>query len=154
MVASSPFCKGDEHALVVIAQTCGAISFIASLYIIISYIRFPKLRRFSSKLVLLIALCDLGCDISYFIGSPADGSHACTFQGVIQQFFQLAVVLWVAAISYTLYYAASRQRLLKDEQQALLTRFHLVIWSVAIILTALVATTKSYGQTGAWCWIR
>jgi cAMP receptor-like G-protein coupled receptor len=152
-MAYEPFSSNQERALVAIAQTCAFFSLLGSVLVCLSWLRFSKLRNLRFHLVLMLAVSDIGANISYFIGSPRDGSSLCTFQGLIQQFFQLSVVLWTGAISYLLYNIAVTQRVLSDET-FLRRKMHMTVWGIATVLSLLPFTTNSYGSTGAWCWIR
>eukprot|EP00903_Cladosiphon_okamuranus_P010963 g10354.t1 len=116
--------------------------------------RYPQLRKLSFTLVLFLAISDIGADVTYFMGNPEDNRAACVTQGALQQFFQMAQILWTVAIACVLHDVTVNLRMYRPhEQRALMRRFHLAVWGVALFSALLPFTTGSYGSTGSWCWI-
>ena len=86
-----------------------AISTLGCSFIMFSYAKFPQLRNFAFEQVVNMAFADFGIGVTSFLGSPDDGSISCTLQGLLQQFFELASVLWTTVIAGTLFMAIIRQ---------------------------------------------
>ena len=53
---------------------------MASLFVLASYCKFPKLREFAFTLVVWLAIADIGTDLAYFLGDRESGSALCTLQ--------------------------------------------------------------------------
>lgn len=47
------------------------------------------LHRRVRQLVCWLAVCDIAVNLSFFMGSPSDGSGLCYSQGFLQRFFQV-----------------------------------------------------------------
>ncbi|CAM9642726.1 unnamed protein product [Choristocarpus tenellus] len=88
------------------------------------------------------------------MGNPTPRSNTCTVQGALQQFFQVAQILWTVTIAYVLHEVTTKLRMYHPREQIILMRkFHMLVWGVAAVGMLLPFTTSSYGTTGAWCWI-
>ncbi|CAM9124871.1 unnamed protein product [Scytosiphon promiscuus] len=88
------------------------------------------------------------------MGNPEDNRSACVTQGALQQFFQMAQILWTVAIACVMYDVTVNIRVYRPhEQKGLMRRFHLAVWGAALLSMLLPFTTDSYGSTGSWCWI-
>ncbi|CAM9883270.1 unnamed protein product [Ectocarpus sp. 6 AP-2014] len=146
--------SSEQDGLLAAAQACATFSLLGSLLIIFCYARYKHLRKLSFTLVLFLAISDVGADITYFMGNPEDNRAACVAQGALQQFFQMAQILWAVAIACVLRDVTVNLRMYHPhEQSALMRRFHVAVWGSALLSTLLPFTTDSYGSTGSWCWI-
>ncbi|CAM9810808.1 unnamed protein product, partial [Hapterophycus canaliculatus] len=146
--------SSEQRALLAAAQTCASFSFIGSTFIIVCYARYRHLRKLSFTLVLFLAISDIGADMTYFMGNPEDNRSACVTQGALQQFFQMAQILWTVAIACVLHDVTVNLRMYHPhEQKGLMRRFHFAVWGAALFSMLLPFTTDSYGSTGSWCWI-
>lgn len=68
---------------------------------------------------------------------------------------QIAQILWTVAIACVLYDVTVNLRMYHShEQSRLMRRFHAAVWGTALVTMLLPFTTNSYGNTGAWCWIK
>jgi hypothetical protein len=139
-----------------LGTACSAISFVASLAVITSWIKFAELRKFSFTLIMMMAISDLGSGIGWFIGSPLNGTNACVTQGLFVQFFQLASILWTICVAYVM------DASLKQQDMPHIRRFHVFVWGAAFLFAsppliheANSGSTLSYGNTQGtgWCWI-
>ncbi len=144
------------------ADTASALSIVGSIFILICYVAFPSLRKFSFKLVASLALSDVLNQIFGFIG-PTDTDMAgmdagapatpiCYVQAVTESYFNLASVAWTTAIAVTLYLSVFR-RVGNDRLERIYWRFALACWGIPVIFTAAPAFDHAYGPAGGWCWI-
>lgn len=168
MVAANEvsFSDSEMQALKYSAIFVSALSFICSSLVIWSYFRFQRLQKFAFKLVVMLAISDVGSGVGYFIGSPPNGA-LCTIQGIILHYFQLSSFLWTTVIAFVL-----ERTVCQQQGQAIQQRrdyLHLYAWGVPLILVVLPFTTArmmphglAYSNTfegwsdshdGAWCWI-
>ena len=100
----------DQYDSIAATTTvCATFSLLGSSFIIISWIKFRTLRNFAFEQVLNMAAADLGISLTDFLGNPSEGGSLCTLQGLLQQFFELASVLWTTVIAFNLYGAIMRQ---------------------------------------------
>mmetsp|Transcript_29849 Transcript_29849/g.69296 ORF Transcript_29849/g.69296 Transcript_29849/m.69296 type:complete len:202 (+) Transcript_29849:121-726(+) len=141
----------QETNIWVVSTAMGILSILAGLSIIYSYFRFETLRKFSFELVVFLAISDIGSNMTYFLGHRAElvGEGLCTLQGMTQQFFELASVLWTVVIGLTLWSSVVRQ--VKMENRAAMHGF---AWGTSFIIMLLPLSTDSYGPAGSWCWIK
>ena len=84
-MGSNNFSTGEQHAIFGVSTAFSILSLIGALSIVFSYYKFPKLRKFSFKLVLFMSITDGFSCISYFLGSPTTDTALCTLQGFLQQ---------------------------------------------------------------------
>ena len=126
-----------------------ALSTLGCSFIMFSYAKFSQLRNFAFEQVVNMAVADFGIGLTSFMGSPLDGSISCTLQGLLQQFFELASVLWTTVIAGTLFMAIIRQ----TDVEQYRARIYCYGWLVPGLLALLPLSTNSYGDAGAWCWI-
>ncbi len=144
------FTKNQNRLLLMVTMIESSMSFVGSTLIVLSWVKFPSLRKFSLKLVLMLAVSDIGSCLSYFLGNPSEGSALCYSQALMMSFFELASILWTTVIAFTLF----RLIILLKPSNDLMTRFHLYGWGIPFVCTVLPLTTGSYGASGAWCWIK
>ena len=140
----------DEEATLEKARRYSAIpSLVASAAVLLIIARVPSVRTFASALVACLAAADVLRDVACLLGGTSDG-WLCTTSAVVSQFADLSTLAWSVAISCVMRRAVLRST---DSQQ------HLVKIALACtlgpgVLTALPATTHSYGHAGhGWCWI-
>lgn len=136
-----------------LAISLSAISFLGGLFVVTSFLCFDKLRaKFAFEHVANMALADMGSCFTYFLGAPRDRSPLCTSQAVLQQYFELASVLWATVIATTLSLAIWwRVAPPADEWRPAI---YGVAWGLPMLVSLLPFSTGSYGSAGAWCWIR
>lgn len=147
--------NSQQKALLVAAQCCAAFSLFGSVFILVCFACFKHLRKLSFTLVAWLAIADIGADITYFMGNPVDNQAACIVQGSLQQFFQMAQILWTIAIACILYDVTINLHMYHPHDQArLMRRFHGYVWGASLVGMLLPFTTNSYGSTGSWCWIK
>lgn len=142
--------ESETTAVTAVGVTFSTVSLLGSLVIIASYLRFRELHKTSFALITQLSLADIGADITYFFGDPPADSSACIVQGFLQQWFQLSTIFWTVAIAYMLFKTVLRQQTTKDEFRYSL----LLCWGVPLVLACLPFSTDSYGDAGAWCWIK
>jgi len=147
------FDSGHLKALQAIQVAGASLSLIASGFVIVSFLRFERLRaQFAFEQVANMALADVGSSIAIFLRAPRDRTARCAAQAFLGQFFQLASVFWATAIATTLV-ASLRRREAVD-----VATWRPLVYSLAyglpFVLATLPFSTSSYGSAGAWCWIR
>lgn len=130
-----------------------ALSILACSSIIFIYTRFPRMRTWSYTLVVIMVACSIGGNAALFIAieDPNESQGLCIFQGVIVQFFDLAVSLWSVVIAYSLYTVVVLQQRI---QGSFKRNCHVFVWGVSLMMTLVPFTTGSYGSAGMWCWIQ
>ena len=146
------FSKGHLRTLTTIAIAESSVSFLGGSFVLFSFAFFPNLRsKFAFEQVANMALADMGAALTYWFGSPRDRSDLCTSQAVLQQFFELASVLWATVIATTLHLAIRRVDVAERRRRRAAYAFS---WCLPLAVAVLPLTTSSYGASGAWCWIR
>lgn len=165
-IPEGTFTGTEMDSLMNAAIAMSAISFVGSSLVIWSYFYFPQLKKFAFRLVVMLAISDLGSGVGYFIGSPPNGP-VCTLQAVFLHYFQLSSFLWTTVIAFVLERTVCRQQGAWLEQKRHL--LHLYAWGLPLICVLLPFTTAhlmpdglAYSNTfaewsdksvGAWCWI-
>jgi hypothetical protein len=84
--------------------SCG-LSMIGSIFIILTFILFPKTRTFGTKLIFFLSISDFFTSLSWF---PSDIDYdLCMFQASILQFFMVASYFWSLSIAISLFQVIS-----------------------------------------------
>uniref|UniRef100_A0A8C5MKY8 G protein-coupled receptor 157 n=1 Tax=Leptobrachium leishanense TaxID=445787 RepID=A0A8C5MKY8_9ANUR len=143
---------------VIVLLSC-ALSFLGSVLIIFTHIRWPELRSRPRELLLFLSVADLLSAGSYFYGVLRDFSGPawdCVAQGAVSTFSNTSSFFWTVSVALYLYITiVHSQQSLADH---MVYWFHLVSWGVPLVITvAAVALQKigydaSYVSVG-WCWV-
>lgn len=152
MSTSMDFTPEQEEVLTAIRVTEAVVAVLASSAVVFSFMRFPELRKPNFALVFWLCMADIGANVAYSVGAPADGGLACIAQGVAVTFFDLSSVWWTFLIGYKLYRSIVKQDVEIHTLQRTL-KMHLVVWGTSFVAALLPLTTNNYGDAGAWCWI-
>jgi cAMP receptor-like G-protein coupled receptor len=139
------------------------LSLLGSVFILLCYLRFAHLRKFSFTLVALLSLSDVLNQLFDFAQSTPDelaymertGSvtPTCYVQAIGNSVFELASVLWTTAIAMTLYLFIFL-RVQPERVERRLPLMALVCFGLPLVLALLPLADDAYGPSGAWCWVR
>ncbi|XP_077236375.1 G-protein coupled receptor 1-like [Tasmannia lanceolata] len=149
MVQVSGNLTGKERRILT-AVNAGAstLSLGGSAFIVLCYLLFKELRKFSFKLIFFLALSDMFCSFFNIIGDPSKGFF-CYAQGYSTHFFCVASFLWTTTIAFTLHRTVVRH---KTDVEDLGPMFHLYVWGTSLAMTVMRSIGNDYGSLGAWCW--
>uniref|UniRef100_A0A803LXS9 G-protein coupled receptors family 2 profile 2 domain-containing protein n=1 Tax=Chenopodium quinoa TaxID=63459 RepID=A0A803LXS9_CHEQI len=109
-------------------MVASTLSLIGSSFIVLCYILFKDLRKFSFKLVFYLALSDMLCSFFNIIGDPSTGFF-CYAQGYSTHFFCVASFLWTTTIAFTLHRTVVQH---KTDVEDLEPVFHLYVWGMHV----------------------
>ncbi len=139
----------DERTVYYVRLGCNVASLLGSLFIIVVYFSFAKLREQKSfRLVLYLSISDFFYCTALFLGVDAESNLGlCLFQAIIISFFSLATVLWTVAISSSAYLEIHRKEPISE------VRWLALIFGTCGLLTVLPFSTDSYGEHVEWCWV-
>ncbi|KAH7296518.1 hypothetical protein KP509_26G026500 [Ceratopteris richardii] len=140
----------QTETLTTINVLASAFSFAGSGFIVLCYLLFKELRKFSFQLVFYLSLSDLLCSFFNILGDPGKG-FLCYVQGYATQFFSVASFLWTTTIAFTLHRTVVKH---KTDVEELGPIFHLYVWGISLILAIIPSIGNDYGQAGAWCWVQ
>lgn len=141
----------DREILTAVSSGASTLSFLGSAFIVICYLLFKELRKFSFKLVFYLALSDMLCSFFSIIGDPSKGFF-CYAQGYSTHFFCVASFLWTTTIAFTLHRTVVRH---KTDVEDLEPMFHLYVWGTSIVMTVMRSIGNDHGHIGplgGWCW--
>ncbi len=86
--------------VVISMQVSASISMVATTYIIYTIVRMKLNNKLFLKLVLYIAICDFWSAAAVVVGGTRSESVACYIQGIMNNYFCLASILWTMVIGY------------------------------------------------------
>ena len=154
--------ENQIHIIQSVTTSVSVLSIIGSLVIIVSYLRYKALRRYTFQLVALMSANDFVNQITDMIApSPADivamhqgapMSSQCIAQATIHSYVELSAVGWATTISVTLYLMVTK-RWPAERVQA---QFVKLVASATVIPAAVALTglaLHAYGPSFAWCWV-
>jgi len=133
------------------------LSFLGSIFIVVTYIRFRRLRSFAFKLVTFLSISDFifysGKLLSLFDFSPANQKTVCNVQGIMINFGELASILWSAAIAFTLYSTVLKGK--RNFEEEYNDKIKLVALGIPAVLTLIPWSLGYIGDDGDsdHCWI-
>ena len=145
--------ESDINSIKTLNIVVSGIASVGSLFVLVTYLMFPRLRVFSYTLVFFLAFSEFMFSISNMMGQDDDDSATCMAQSLIQSYFGLAMVFWTTTIAFTLKQSIVSPLKLKRASQHLF-RFFLYCFGLPAILMAFPFLTDSYGQSGGWCWLK
>ncbi|KAK9142175.1 hypothetical protein Syun_011575 [Stephania yunnanensis] len=138
---------GDRRVLAAVNGGASALSFVGSSFIVVCYLLFKELRKFSFKLVFFLALSDMLCSFFSIVGDPSNGFF-CYAQGYSTHFFCVASFLWTTVIAFTLHRTVVRH---KTDVEDLEPIFHLYVWGTSLVMTVMHSIGNNHGHLGVWC---
>jgi len=153
IVPDSHFSSFQSELVTQLCVGFAGISLAGSLFIIVSYISFPRLRSFAFKLVLMVSISDFLRSCSYIL-SPAIAPYLCRPQAVLMTFSELASILWICSIAFTIH------RIFLHEDSFSLEKTHHLkyqcfCWGVPLVFTMFPYITHDYDKSDPlWCWIQ
>ncbi|CAM9189802.1 unnamed protein product [Ectocarpus sp. 8 AP-2014] len=124
------------------------VSAVSSAFIIVTFWRFPRLQTFAYKIIMMLAVANLGIDSAYLMGSVGHANWKCTLQGFGRVYFALVEFALVTAITLTCYVMVVKR------YYGIQERFWTVMaycWLIPLGMACLPFTTDNYGDAGAWC---
>lgn len=138
----------DRRILTAVNGGASSLSLLGSGFIVLCYLLFKELRKFSFKLVFYLALSDLLCSFFSIVGDPSNGLF-CYTQGYSTHFFCVASFLWTTTIAFTLHRTVVKH---KTDVEDFEPMFHLYVWGTSLVVTVIRSIGNNHGQLGAWCW--
>ncbi|XP_028111822.1 G-protein coupled receptor 1 [Camellia sinensis] len=141
----------DRRMLTAVNSGASSLSLLGSGFIVLCYICFKELRKFSFKLVFFLALSDMLYSFFSIVGDPSKGLF-CYAQGYSTHFFCVASFLWTTTIAFTLHRTVVRH---KTDVEDLEPVFHLYVWGTSLVMTVIRSIGNDhghFGELGAWCW--
>ncbi|KAL5728582.1 glycolytic proteins transcriptional activator gcr1 [Ranunculus cassubicifolius] len=138
----------DRRILTTLNTGASTLSFVGSTFIVLCYLLFKELRKFSFKLVFFLALSDMLCSFFNIVGDPSQGFF-CFAQGYSTHFFCVASFLWTTTIAFTLHRTVVRH---KTDVEDLEPMFHLYVWGTSLVVTVIRSIGNDSGHLGVWCW--
>lgn len=142
--------QGEKETLAAINVGASALSFAGSAFIVLCYVLFRELRKFSFKLIFYLALSDMFCSLFNILGDPGKGFF-CYTQGYTTHFVCVASFLWTTTIAFTLHRTVVRHKTDVEELGAI---FHLYVWGTSLVMTIIPSIGDGYGKAGAWCLVQ
>ncbi|KAK4422179.1 G-protein coupled receptor 1 [Sesamum alatum] len=140
----------EREILTTINTGASSLSLVGSGFIVLCYLLFKELRKFSFKLVFFLALSDMFCSFFGIIGDPSKG-YFCYAQGYTTHFFCVASFLWTTTIAFTLHRTVVRH---KTDVEDLEPMFHLYVWGTSVVMTVIRSIGNDHShmsRIGPWC---
>ncbi|KAF3336225.1 G-protein coupled receptor 1 [Carex littledalei] len=144
------FTASDRHALNAVQTGAAALSLGGSAFIVLCYILFKELHKFSFKLVFFLALSDMLCSFFSIVGDPSN-EFFCHVHDYSAQFFCVASFLWTTTIAFTLHRTVVKH---KTDVEEFGSMFHLYVWGTSVAMFILRTIGSDYGKPGIGCWIQ
>ncbi|KAL8254753.1 hypothetical protein R6Q59_032974 [Mikania micrantha] len=145
---------GERHLLTAVNSGASTLSLLGSGFIVLCYLCFKELRKFSFKLVFFLALSDMLYSFFSIVGDPSKGFF-CYAQGYSTHFFCMASFLWTTTIAFTLHRTVVKHKADVEDFEPM---FHLYVWGTSVVMTVLRSIGNEHGHLGhigrvaAWCW--
>uniref|UniRef100_A0A0E0HM86 G-protein coupled receptors family 2 profile 2 domain-containing protein n=1 Tax=Oryza nivara TaxID=4536 RepID=A0A0E0HM86_ORYNI len=140
----------DRDVLDAVGTSAAALSLAGSSFIVLCYLLFRELRKFSFKLVYFLAVSDMFCSLFTIMGGPSNAFY-CFAHDYSAHFFCVASFLWTTTIAFTLHRTVVKHKTDVEEFGSI---FHLYVWGTSLATTVLRSIGSDYGRPGTWCWIQ
>jgi len=135
-----------------------AVSFFSlfgSLFIIITYVSFKKIRNYAYKLVTYLAFSDILLAIGNLMTLETrkndEEDSTCKAQAFLINYGGLASILWTSVIAWSIYSATVLSAKNLREKN---WRFFLFGFGLSLILSIIPFISNQYGRAGLYCWIK
>ncbi|XP_061374942.1 G-protein coupled receptor 1-like isoform X2 [Gastrolobium bilobum] len=138
----------DRRILTAVNAGASSLSLLGSGFIVLCYLFFKELHKFSFKLVFYLALSDMLCSFFSIIGDPSNGVF-CYAQGYSTHFFCVASFLWTTTIAFTLHRTVVKHKTDVEDMEAV---FHLYVWGTSLVMTVMRSFGNDHRHFGTWCW--
>ena len=126
------------------------ISFIGSLFIIVTIIKFKDLWTFNFRLIMYLALSNCVISVAFVIPSN-DSKVLCQAQGFLDTFGNQSSLLWSACIMRSLYKLIKYEDMGNKQTEII---FNIICWCIPAIASSIPLFTISYEHAQGWCWFR
>ncbi|WOL06535.1 G-protein coupled receptor 1 [Canna indica] len=146
--AAAGLSPADRQVLATVSAGAAALSLAGSTFIVLCYLLFKELHKFSFKLVFFLALSDMFCSFFNIIGDPSN-KFFCYAHDYSVHFFCVASFLWTTTIAFTLHRTVVKHKTDVEDYGSI---FHLYVWGTSLTTTVIRSIGSDYGRTGAWCW--
>lgn len=135
----------DFPSYVKVGIALSLISSLAALFVVCSYVMFPRLRGVSHTLVLWKAIGYIGTFLPFLIGLPEADSSACIAQGFFFQFFYFSEIMIIVSFirHLSLIFQSGLQRL----TLSITWRSCLIVWGLALVSSIIPLVTGSIGAS-------
>ncbi|XP_025818873.1 G-protein coupled receptor 1 isoform X2 [Panicum hallii] len=140
----------ERQILDAVGTGAAALSLVGSSFIVLCYLLFRELRKFSFKLVFYLAVSDMFCSLFTILGGPSNAFY-CFAHDYSAHFFCVASFLWTTTIAFTLHRTVVKHKTDVEEFGSI---FHLYVWGTSLATTVLRSIGSDYGRPGSWCWIQ
>lgn len=138
----------DRQILAAAGISTAALSLVGSSFIVLCYLLFKELRKFSFKLVFFLALSDMFCSFFSIIRDPSN-EFFCHTEDFSRHFFCVASFLWTTTIAFTLHRTVVKH---KSDIEEFGSVFHLYVWGTSLAMTVMRSIGSDSGKLGTWCW--
>lgn len=141
----------DNSNLIIACNIASLFSIFGCIVIILIFLRFRRLRKHFSRLVVYLTISDFWFCCGNILGHFPDNGSGCFVQSLLATYFGLASILWTGAIAYSL------RRVIENcaefNEAVLEPRMLQVCWGVPFLLTAATLIVVRFEPAGFWCWI-
>jgi hypothetical protein len=149
----------QSHTLFALNVCVSAISFACCLAIIILYFYLRRVKCYSLRLVVYLAVSDMLVYLGFFFGGEKSSSSVfCYIQSIILLWFQISSILWVTAMSFSMFFSY----VLNLSPTPINAKFYHVTlekilfgicWGIPLIFLAIGLGLQHNGPTDAFCYI-
>ena len=148
----------DYTFQLLILKILTSLSIITSILDIFLYWFFPQNRYFSFSNIIILAIINLLYSISTLL--PFEGnlkelenSTMCEIQSFLINLFHSAQYLQVTIMSYCIFIKIIKRNHLEKNYKIYRFLFFILLLSFPLIFSIYIILTKSYGNSGIFCWI-
>jgi len=143
------FTESQEEILVICSFGFSLSSLLSSMTVIVYYLTFEELRKFSFTLVAWTALADFIRCVGNLMGNPEEET-LCEAQGFLKTLGGVASLSWVGCMAFAIHLIYSRKII---NTGSLFWKFQIITWTVSTMSALLPFIYNLYEPVGGWCWI-
>jgi len=142
----------------VILKICTSLSIITSILDVFFYWLFPQNRYFSFSNIIILAVINLLYSISTLLpfdenSKEPENSTMCQIQSFLINLFHSAQYLQVTIMSYCIFIKIIKRNHLEKNYKIYRFIFFILLLSFPLVFSIYLILTKSYGNSGIFCWI-
>jgi len=157
-----PLSESRKDVIEVITQVAASVSGVATILVLLTFLFYPNLRTFRTRLIFCISIADLGTIIALIVGTfVTDVVGWCHVAGALLMYFVVASCVWTCCFAMSLFRIVQGDKTVEAYERS----FHIAAWGgsalfcIALAILAEVSGGNGvlwgepFGAAGAWCWI-
>jgi len=135
--------------ILALKRVTATLSMVGCLFMVTIIWLLKKYRFLSQRLIMWLSVVSFMNALTYVVGDRTPKSWRCTMDGFFINYFNWAVLAWVACITFNLFWNVARSETSEKFEKF----YHIVCWGFPLVTSCIPLFLDQYGPAGVWCWV-